>query len=218
MRAILTYHSIDSSGSPISLSEESFRGHVRFLGSGRVSVVPLAELRMKEKRERRPLVFVLAMIAAILVGATTATLIYSSRSQPESQTLLDSHSPAPAPQTLSPAEQTGIRHSSVDQTSAQSDAQVLSTQKDPPALRETATRSGAAKSRIPGHVPKASTAFGVVRKDRVAVDRDWPEARRAEARETSRRPEPERRRRQTRAESSDGLLRIGEIFEGTRRH
>ena len=44
MRAILTYHSIDSSGSPISISEESFRGHIRFFGSGRVRVVPLAEL------------------------------------------------------------------------------------------------------------------------------------------------------------------------------
>lgn len=44
MRAILTYHSIDSSGSPISLSEESFRAQVRFFGSGRVRVVPLAEL------------------------------------------------------------------------------------------------------------------------------------------------------------------------------
>ncbi len=44
MRAILTYHSIDSSGSPVSLSEEAFRAHVRFFGSGRVAVVPLADL------------------------------------------------------------------------------------------------------------------------------------------------------------------------------
>ena len=44
MRAILTYHSIDSSGSPISISEEAFRAHVRFFGSGRVAVVPLADL------------------------------------------------------------------------------------------------------------------------------------------------------------------------------
>ena len=44
MRAILTYHSIDSSGSPVSVSEETFRAHARFLGSGRVSVVPLADL------------------------------------------------------------------------------------------------------------------------------------------------------------------------------
>src|SRR5689334_10483044 len=44
MRAILTYHSIDSSGSPVSLSEEAFKAHVRFFGSGRVSVVPLSML------------------------------------------------------------------------------------------------------------------------------------------------------------------------------
>ncbi len=44
MRAILTYHSIDSSGSPVSLSEETFQSHVRFLASGRVRVVPLGDL------------------------------------------------------------------------------------------------------------------------------------------------------------------------------
>jgi peptidoglycan/xylan/chitin deacetylase (PgdA/CDA1 family) len=44
VRAILTYHSIDSSGSPISVSEDEFRAHVRFLGSGRVRVVPLGDL------------------------------------------------------------------------------------------------------------------------------------------------------------------------------
>jgi peptidoglycan/xylan/chitin deacetylase (PgdA/CDA1 family) len=44
VRAIFTYHSIDSSGSPISLPEESFKEHVRFFGSGRVRVVPLSML------------------------------------------------------------------------------------------------------------------------------------------------------------------------------
>jgi len=44
MRAILTYHSIDDSGSPISISEHTFRSHLRFLASGTVSVVPLARL------------------------------------------------------------------------------------------------------------------------------------------------------------------------------
>lgn len=44
MRAILTYHSIDTSGSPISVDEQVFRGHVRFLASGRVRVVPLADI------------------------------------------------------------------------------------------------------------------------------------------------------------------------------
>jgi len=44
MRAILTYHSIDPSGSVISIDEEAFRGHVKFLAGGAVKVVPLNEL------------------------------------------------------------------------------------------------------------------------------------------------------------------------------
>lgn len=44
MRAILTYHSIDSSGSPISISREAFAAHVRWLASGAVRVVPLTEI------------------------------------------------------------------------------------------------------------------------------------------------------------------------------
>lgn len=44
MRAILTYHSIDESGSPISVGREAFRAHVRWLSSGAVRVLPLAEL------------------------------------------------------------------------------------------------------------------------------------------------------------------------------
>ncbi len=44
MRAILTYHSIDESGSPISVGRSAFRAHVRWLASGAVRVLPLAEL------------------------------------------------------------------------------------------------------------------------------------------------------------------------------
>lgn len=44
MRAILTYHSIDESGSPISVGREAFRAHVRWLASGAVRVLPLSEL------------------------------------------------------------------------------------------------------------------------------------------------------------------------------
>ena len=44
MRAILTYHSIDDSGSPISVAPAEFRAHLRWLQSGAVRVVPLAEL------------------------------------------------------------------------------------------------------------------------------------------------------------------------------
>jgi peptidoglycan/xylan/chitin deacetylase (PgdA/CDA1 family) len=44
MRAILTYHSIDDSGSAVSVSAAQFRAHARWLGSGAVDVVPLARL------------------------------------------------------------------------------------------------------------------------------------------------------------------------------
>ena len=44
MKAILTYHSIDASGSVISVSEESFARHVEWLASGRVRVTTVEEL------------------------------------------------------------------------------------------------------------------------------------------------------------------------------
>ena len=44
MRAVLTYHSIDPSGSPISVHPEAFRRNAEWLASGRVPVVSVAEL------------------------------------------------------------------------------------------------------------------------------------------------------------------------------
>jgi peptidoglycan/xylan/chitin deacetylase (PgdA/CDA1 family) len=41
MKAILTYHSIDDSGSPISVSPAAFDGHVRWLTGGRAKVLSL---------------------------------------------------------------------------------------------------------------------------------------------------------------------------------
>jgi peptidoglycan/xylan/chitin deacetylase (PgdA/CDA1 family) len=43
-RAILTYHSLDSSGSPISVPPDAFAGHVRWLAASNVRVLPLTEL------------------------------------------------------------------------------------------------------------------------------------------------------------------------------
>jgi len=44
MRAILTYHSVDDSGSVISVSPVRFAEHVRWLASGAVAVVSVADL------------------------------------------------------------------------------------------------------------------------------------------------------------------------------
>lgn len=51
MRAILTYHSIDPSGSPISIDERTLRRHVEFFRSGRVAVVGLDELVRRPAHE-----------------------------------------------------------------------------------------------------------------------------------------------------------------------
>lgn len=51
MRAILTYHSIDGSRSPISLDAAVFARHVAWLASGAVAVVPLQELAARAPEE-----------------------------------------------------------------------------------------------------------------------------------------------------------------------
>jgi peptidoglycan/xylan/chitin deacetylase (PgdA/CDA1 family) len=44
MKAIITYHSIDGSGSPISCDPSAFDRHLRFFSSGRVTVTTIPEL------------------------------------------------------------------------------------------------------------------------------------------------------------------------------
>jgi peptidoglycan/xylan/chitin deacetylase (PgdA/CDA1 family) len=51
VRAILTYHSIDESGSPISISRAEFARHADFLASGKVKVESLAELARSRATE-----------------------------------------------------------------------------------------------------------------------------------------------------------------------
>ncbi|MFQ5689208.1 MAG: polysaccharide deacetylase family protein [Gemmatimonadota bacterium] len=58
MRAILTYHSIDDSGSVLSLSPGAFRRHARWLSSGRVRVTSIDELlTLSEDEEALALTF-----------------------------------------------------------------------------------------------------------------------------------------------------------------
>ena len=58
MRAILTYHSIDESGSPISMSEDVFRTQIAWLARSRVRVVSLdALMRMSPDEDAVSLTF-----------------------------------------------------------------------------------------------------------------------------------------------------------------
>lgn len=49
MRAVLMYHSIDGSGSPISIDAASFERHIAWMTSGAVRVLPLERLLDDEK-------------------------------------------------------------------------------------------------------------------------------------------------------------------------
>jgi peptidoglycan/xylan/chitin deacetylase (PgdA/CDA1 family) len=58
MRAILTYHSIDPSGSVISLAPSVFERHVAWLAAGRVAVVSLTELlALRDERDAVAITF-----------------------------------------------------------------------------------------------------------------------------------------------------------------
>ena len=58
MRAILGYHSIDDSGSPLSLSEPELRGHLSCLASRKVQTVPLDWLaKVPDSRDALSLTF-----------------------------------------------------------------------------------------------------------------------------------------------------------------
>ncbi len=46
--AILTYHSIDSSGSIISVAPTLFQAHMEVLAGSRIPVVPLAEIQRRD--------------------------------------------------------------------------------------------------------------------------------------------------------------------------
>lgn len=58
MKAILTYHSIDDSASPISVSKDAFARHVEWFASGRVRVTTVEELlRLPESADAVALTF-----------------------------------------------------------------------------------------------------------------------------------------------------------------
>lgn len=57
MRAILMYHSIDPSGSPVSLPREAFEDHVRFLAAGGVRVVDVPGCIRPDRQDTLALTF-----------------------------------------------------------------------------------------------------------------------------------------------------------------
>src|SRR5512145_338101 len=56
MRAILTYHSIDDSGSPVSVPPAVFSQHVRWMARSGVRVLPLADMLTLDRDDPSPAV------------------------------------------------------------------------------------------------------------------------------------------------------------------
>jgi peptidoglycan/xylan/chitin deacetylase (PgdA/CDA1 family) len=56
MRAILTYHSLDDSGSPISVAPAVFSQHVRWMVDSGVRVLPLADMLVLDRDDPAPAV------------------------------------------------------------------------------------------------------------------------------------------------------------------
>ena len=184
-------------------------------------VVPLKDVKAKARSKRR-LFFALAIMISLLFGAVTAILI--SYLQADDQVAIDDN------QSAGTKEQTSVAPEPVNLASLSLEAGGSALESDPTAsVRKNGEptsgvqdlrKSRPAKNQTPRATRSAtaSSATGEAVQNNVP-DLDW------DGRESSRvRSEARRRRRETvhksrknRDESSDDLLRIGEIFEGAPR-
>ena len=175
-------------------------------------VVPLRELK-GQTRSRRPLIFGLTIVAAILTGAITATLLLiqnNRSSQKATEAVWD--------QPVAPS--SGVSGGS---TAESNDATVLTSvpEKAPQtkallAARDSSPRS--TKRRQSAAVPGSFVnpdQVGRPDDERDQGFEDERELRRAERRESRR--EARRERRRQLEQNVDDLLRIREIFEGSPR-
>jgi hypothetical protein len=160
-------------------------------------VVPLQEIRAEERSGKR-LAVGAAMVFSLLVGAVGATLIYKQRGQRQATAIVNAAVP-------------GVDGLAVDEpdTSVAEDAQDAAT-----GILEEADSPRADKALAS---PAAKSA-SVETSKRHQLERELLRAQRNESRrlkhESARRAQEERGRR---SKSSDDLLRIREIFEGSPR-
>ena len=176
-------------------------------------VVPLHEVRGEERSKRRFLLGAALALAGIL-GAATASLIYSRHEQTESASTIETNrESAPTDELGAPSgEVTGAALNSNEAASIpEPEKAVASSSKTSTANRNGVTVRQSPKSTdVPNHSERAASS---------EIDRDRGETLSLEERELRRdeRREARRLRRERRAQSSDGMTRIREIFEGSPR-
>lgn len=199
------------------LSEPHFDEEATLLSAR--PVVPLHEIKAAERSSKR-LTVGLALVAALVVGALGATLIYRQRGQAHTTDTVET---VPEPREAGPAPDVGGGTSSAPASpssmslsaSATKASNVSAVPKGEP-RDSAATRSR--KPTTPGAPSVISVQTTEIRRDEVTPEEKWAERRaeRLEARrlrqEAKREARGEVRRR--RVQRSDDLLRIREIFEG----
>ena len=199
-------------GADLQLSEPHFDEEATLLSARRV--VPLGEVRTKARSGRR-LAFGLAIVVAIMAGAFGAALIYKQSGQSQATAIEDEGTPiservVPEGQPLSGAggATTDSHASSVAQNVATGEA-----------------HNNGAVTEIRRIAPLSSRSAKSGRADETLQNvagsqRDERELRRAERMEARRlrrnvQRETKREARGQRSRSSDDLLRIRELFEGS---
>ena len=171
-------------------------------------VVPLHEVKA-ETRSRRPVIFGLTILAAIFVGAISATLLLMQNGQ-------NSQDPAEA-ETIQPT--VSFSGAAGGSTSEPAEAGVPLAREpvEEPQTRKVPSGSDfSSKSRPTAAISRRSVKAGSPEQERDEDSENGErELRRAERRDARR--EARRERRHRREQRGDDLLRIREIFEGSPR-
>lgn len=204
-------------GTDLHLSEPHFDEEATLLSARRV--VPLGNVRAKTRSGRR-LGFALAMVFAVMAGAFAATLIYRQRGQKQATAVVETGATVPA-ESVPEGQALPGAGGAMSDTNASSGAESVgdvAARQTHPSVGTTETRRSAPPS---SRSVKAGRAEETVQ-NAVEYQPDEKELRRAErieARHLRRNAEREARKeaRGHKRQSSDELLRIREIFEGSPR-
>jgi hypothetical protein len=201
------YSSTDHSGhADVDLSLPHFDEDATLLSAR--PVVPLHEVNDKT-RSRRGVIFGLTILAAILVGAISATL-FLIQSGENSDNAADAEVSEPIVPFSGAA-----GGASAESAEARLSA-LTEPNEDPRPIEEPITHDSSRKRQPPARNPVKPTRVGRSDDERAEdFESDERELRRAERRDARR--EARRQRRDRREQVGDELLRIREIFEGSPR-
>jgi hypothetical protein len=176
-------------------------------------VVPLQALKAKALSRRR-LIFGLTIIAALIVGSISGTLLLQSRQDAESALEMEKNEP-------SVSDSGAAGGPALERAEKRAENRVLVTRDKESGARPKETPSARESLKKPSTAAISRTSVKPVRVFNPDLDRNnhfesdaW-ELRRAERRNARR--AARRERRQQREQMGDDLLRIREIFEGTPR-